>query len=125
MNQEAISQSVSQGELTDCSEKEILTRALGREEYSGRTRGAGYGVNPTEYFGPKHKAHDQNQECPQCKVMLAMYQSMQAQLNDIQSHYGHLMQPVPPPPPPATDISTRDSCTMPSTKVLIVFYYNI
>lgn len=123
MNQETISQAVSQGELTDCSEKEILTRALEKEEYRGRTRGCGLGVAPSKYLGRKKKTSEQK-DCQNCGKYLELYEDLQHKYEDMQSQMNDLRREcglVPTADSSLVRDSGRDSCTIPSNKVIIVF----
>lgn len=130
VHQQSISQSVSQGDLTDCDgHQDVLARALGREERQGRIRGYGYGIPPTTVFGPKKS---QSKGCGDCKVMAEKYDELSknvAVLMEERQMFKQLLAqrigaPSPAAPPPAEPISpaapphsARDSCTIPSTQV--------
>lgn len=63
MNQESISQSVSQREITDSDgPNDILGRALALEEYSGRLRGLGFGISPTTLWVSKRQRKEEERE---------------------------------------------------------------
>ena len=126
MNQETISQAVTQGELTDCSEKEVLTRALGKEEYRGRTRGCGLGVAPSKYLGTK-KGSCEKKDCEQCGQLLALYEGLQHKYEGLQSQMDEIRRECGLVPTATADSSLvrdsgRDSCTIPSNKVIIVCF---
>ena len=110
MWQDALSQSVSQGEIEAFGREDILAKALKVLEHPGRVRGVGFGVSQKEYFhGPKRSKFQNQYEIQRLKGLVESLQQQMLQM----AHKMDSMQMQPGGERQQDDIpgpSAKDSC---------------
>ena len=114
VSQETLSQSVSQGEISDCvGRQDILSRALPLPEYPGRLRGVGYGPSQQDIFG--YQKHSKKDETSELKMMIAQ---LYKKVNDLEASKQDKVPVEAHQPEMPTPDSARDSCTIASPEVI-------